>query len=74
MTDESKRLVNEDEAGAYLGGLKGQTLAIWRMNGKGPRYLKIGRLVKYRISDLEAWLESRARGGVTLESRELQTA
>ena len=23
----------------------------------GPRYVKVGRMVRYRITDLEAWLE-----------------
>lgn len=34
-----------------------RTLEKWRQNGKGPAFLKIGRSVRYRMSDIEAWLE-----------------
>ena len=34
-----------------------KTLANWRSAGKGPRSLRIGRHVRYRRSDLLAWLE-----------------
>lgn len=33
----------------------------WRRTSAGPQYLKIGRTVKYRISDLELWLNSHIR-------------
>lgn len=39
------------------------TLADWRCKGTGPAYLKLGAAVRYRRSDLEAWLESRTRKG-----------
>ena len=32
------------------------TLAKWRVYGKGPAYVKIGRMIGYRESDLEAWI------------------
>lgn len=31
------------------------TLANWRSNGSGPKYLKIGGRVLYRRADIEAW-------------------
>lgn len=40
-------------------GLKVTTLADMRVRGVGPRFLKVGRLVRYRMADLEAWLASR---------------
>ena len=30
---------------------------------ESPRYIKAGRRVLYRVSDLMAWQEARARGG-----------
>ena len=36
-------------------------LAKARMNGDGPRYLKLGRAVRYRKSDLVAWLKMSAK-------------
>jgi predicted DNA-binding transcriptional regulator AlpA len=37
------------------------TLANWRYLGKGPRFVKVGRRVRYRRSDVEAWLELHVR-------------
>jgi excisionase family DNA binding protein len=42
------------EAANYLGCAE-QTMANWRMRGKGPRYIKRGGRVFYRRSDLDAW-------------------
>jgi excisionase family DNA binding protein len=46
-----------DQAAEYL-GLSRQTLANWRSLGKGPRYAKRGRIVRYAWRDLDAWLNS----------------
>lgn len=47
-----------------------KTLEQWRWRGEGPRFFKLGRMVRYRRSDLEAWLSVRActsaREGVAL--------
>jgi predicted DNA-binding transcriptional regulator AlpA len=37
------------------------SLARMRCEGTGPAYLKLGRSVKYRWSDVEAWLQSQQR-------------
>ncbi len=42
-----------------------KTLAEWRSRGTGPRYLKIGRHVRYRWADVLAWEESRLVGGAS---------
>ncbi|MFQ2613048.1 hypothetical protein ACK3ZS_19930 [Aeromonas caviae] len=40
--------------------MKATTLAVWRSTGRyNLPYLKVGRLVKYRISDLAEFLASR---------------
>ena len=36
-----------------------KTLESWRVKGFGPKYMKVGRLVRYRLSDVRAWLDSR---------------
>ena len=41
---------------AKLLRLNTQTLASWRCKGRGPVYLKSGRAVFYRRSDISAWL------------------
>lgn len=40
-------------------GVSPKTLAKWRWQGDGPKYLKIGSRVAYRPADIEAWLNSR---------------
>jgi len=36
-------------------GTKPDTLNHWRWNGKGPKFLKLGRHVRYRLVDVEAF-------------------
>jgi len=54
----NKQLMDSDEAAEYL-GLKRTTLEAWRCKGGGPLYLKLGRAVKYRLADLDAFIEER---------------
>jgi hypothetical protein len=35
-----------------------RTLSQWRYLGKGPRYAKVGRHIRYRASDVEGWLQT----------------
>ena len=51
-------LLPEDEAARIL-KVKKQTPAAWRNRGQGPAYVKVGRRVFYRPSDLREWLGSR---------------
>lgn len=37
------------------------TLYRWRSNGSGPPAIRVGRHLRYRASDLRAWLEDRER-------------
>lgn len=57
-------LVNREEAAKFL-NVKPQTLACWAST---KRYqlpmVKVGRAVRYRLSDLERWLEERTTAGV----------
>jgi len=47
------------EETAKLLGVKAQSLAIWRMNEENLPFIKVGRLVRYRRTDIEAWITSR---------------
>ncbi len=38
-----------------------RTLRLWRERGSGPPYLKLGRALRYRHSDLTAWLDQQVR-------------
>jgi hypothetical protein len=46
-------------AAAYLGSTPGVMLN-WRTQRRGPRYHGRGNFVRYRISDLDLWMSSRA--------------
>ena len=35
------------------------TLAVWRHRKQGPPSIHVGRLIRYRASDVEVWLRSR---------------
>ena len=52
-------------AAASLIGLAVATLAKLRCVGGGPAYLKLGRKVLYRRSDLAAWLNARRVANTT---------
>ena len=50
----------DDKLAAEVLGVKPSTLAVWRSTGRYRLpYLKVGRLVKYRISDLAEFLARR---------------
>jgi len=52
-------LLTCQEAGEFLGVPAG-TLAQWRSQRRGPQYIKLeGRLVRYRLGDLESYLRER---------------
>jgi excisionase family DNA binding protein len=52
-------LLTRTEAADLL-GVKPQTLAVWATHGRyGLPVVKVGRSVRYRRSDIEAWLERR---------------
>jgi predicted DNA-binding transcriptional regulator AlpA len=40
------------------------TLRKWRVDKRGPRYIKIGPLVRYQLDDLREWLSSLPTGGI----------
>lgn len=50
-----------------------KSLEKWRWLGTGPRFVKIGRYVRYRREDVDAWLNGRvvttAREGRALASQ-----
>ena len=54
--DERRNIVPAKEAARFL-SKNPNTLTKWRMSGTGPRFLKVGRSVCYRLSDISAWLE-----------------
>lgn len=62
-TAGDRELITE-EAAAVLLGVKPGTLQVWRCTKRYPlTYVKVGRLVRYRRGDLQAFLEARTVGG-----------
>jgi hypothetical protein len=45
-----------------------------RVTGGGPRFLKIGKAVRYKLRDLDAWANARAHGFTSEYARGLPTA
>jgi excisionase family DNA binding protein len=43
-------------------GISSVTATKWRAKAKGPPFIKVGRLVRYRRSDVDAWLRSNTVG------------
>ena len=61
--DISETLLSRKEAADYL-GIKEHTLAVWACNSRyNLPYVKIGSLVKYRLSDLQAFLARHTHKG-----------
>ena len=54
------KLLTAEETAAELSVSK-HTLARWRQIGGGPRFTKIGALVRYRLSDLIKYVEAHVR-------------
>ena len=52
-------LISAEDA-ANLLNLSASTLAKMRLTGQSPRYIKLGRRVAYRPSDIEAWVEAKS--------------
>jgi predicted DNA-binding transcriptional regulator AlpA len=60
MIDSSEKLLTPKELAERL-GVKVNTLAGWRVGREGPIYIKVGRLVRYRAGDIEAYLQERTK-------------
>lgn len=63
FTQPNNDRFNNYEAAKYLGVSPG-TLEVWRATKRyGIPYIKVGRLIQYRKSDLDAFLAERTVGG-----------
>lgn len=60
MESECPELIREDLAADVL-GVTPRFLQARRVRGGGPPYVKIGSAVRYRLSDLLAWIEANVR-------------
>jgi len=60
MLSPPERLISTKEAAAVL-ALSASTLAKWRIAGRGPRWVRMGRAVRYLTADLAIFVQSRLR-------------
>ena len=59
--------LNRKDAAVYL-GVAPSTLAVWSCTGRyNLPYVKVGRLVQYRIADLDHFISSRTVCGEVLQ-------
>jgi excisionase family DNA binding protein len=58
MDAGTRQLATLAEVAAYL-QVPPKTLHRWRSVGEGPPALKVGRHLRYRWRDVEAWLQTR---------------
>ena len=56
----SLRFLTEHDVADVL-GVKPKTLARWRWQGRGPRFRKFGRKVRYAPEDLDEYLTASRR-------------
>lgn len=56
LSQELPALLSEQEVAAWL-GVSVRTLRRWRLeHGYGPPIVRVGRFVRYRRGDVEAWI------------------
>lgn len=51
-----KEVMTREEAAEYL-SLSLQNLDLLRTNGGGPKYVQLGRLIRYRKAELDRWCD-----------------
>jgi len=61
IVERTRELLDEKQAAEHLTVSPG-TLSVWRSTGRyNLPFVKIGRMVRYRVSDLDAWIAGRSR-------------
>jgi excisionase family DNA binding protein len=68
---DRRPLAKLDEVAAYL-QVPVRTLYAWRYRGEGPRGHRVGRHVRFRWEDVEAWIDASADDRPTLGRRKRQ--
>lgn len=58
--EDQDRLLTQPELCALLGGIPPRSVRKWTAEGNGPPVLRLGKYVRYRLSDVRAWLDTKA--------------
>lgn len=56
LTDSPEPLMSVTELAAFV-GVPVATVYAWRSSGRGPRGIRIGRHVRFALSDVNSWIE-----------------
>jgi excisionase family DNA binding protein len=56
MSNRIRHLTTQELADRL--GISLNTIKYWRATGQGPVYMRVGKHVRYRVADVEAWEES----------------
>jgi predicted DNA-binding transcriptional regulator AlpA len=64
LTPEERRLLTEIEATEYL-NVQRRTLSTWRQRGQGPRFIRLQSMIRYRVADLDAYIEEGVRASTS---------
>lgn len=56
VTADCREVMDEFALADFL-GLTVATLRKWRWLRSGPKFVKVGRLIRYRRTDVDAWLD-----------------
>jgi len=62
--EERTTTLSPGEAAARL-GLQESTLRNWRYRGQGPKYVRLGNRIRYRVSDLDEYLDRQTRASTS---------
>ena len=57
-------LLTQRQAAEML-ALSERTLERFRVSGMGPKFVRLGHSIRYRLSDVEAWIASRTVGSTS---------
>lgn len=55
---ERNRIFTTEELSEYI-GIAVHTLALYRLYGSGPKYLKLGRVIRYKLGDVLDWIDQK---------------
>lgn len=61
-------LISVDELSEYL-GIPVRTIYDWRLTGHGPRGLRVGRHLKFAVSDVAAWVDAQREASAPGDSQ-----
>ena len=62
----TQQAVDEPTAATYA-GYTGEAFRKWRREGRGPAFIRVNRSIRYRVSDLDTWLDRHR-----IETREMR--